>query len=221
MCDPVSIGSAAVSGLGAIIAGNEKASAERNAINARNAATRAEIDRQHGYQATTGAEFNKSVDLFNPQAVSNGLVGAQNAATTNLNANQPVDFGSIVTSRATPAAQAAQAGTVADVFGRAGQRDTAQGNLAGYGNQVFDNNLALKGAGRNIDLTASNARVSQGVGAQEADAAYNNASRQSSGIGEILSTLGGIGAGGGFNKMLNPMKLAPAVATGAPMSLLP
>ena len=72
MCDPISLGSLAVGAAGNAISGYERSQSAAAEINARNAATQAELERSRKYGQQTQASFDKSVDIYNPGAQAQG-----------------------------------------------------------------------------------------------------------------------------------------------------
>ena len=77
MCDPISLGSLAVGAAGNAISGYERSQSAAAEINARNAATQAELERSRKYGQQTQASFDKSVDIYNPGAQAQGLASSQ------------------------------------------------------------------------------------------------------------------------------------------------
>ena len=85
----------------------------------------------------------------------------------------------------------AKLGNVAD-YGA--MKDKNLGALKGYDNQMFNNKVALNNNARDIDMVGDFAKTSSGVSGIEQRAAGNNSKRTSSGIGDLLSFVGTVGA---------------------------
>lgn len=216
MCDPVTIGAAAVGAAGSMISASEANSNQSRMINARNAATQAELQRQREFQAKSSGEFNKSLEAFNPQAQADQLAQAQTSAATALTNNAPTaaNVGSITTASAPRVVAEGEASKIADVFAKTAQSSQARGKLAGWDQRAFNNNVGLNDRGRNLDMTSDFAKTSSAVSGIEQKAAYNNAYKPPSGIGDLLQFAGQVGgykAGQGWSPFAGGTPKAPAV----------
>lgn len=215
MCGPQVAAAAAAAGLSALGSYQDSREQHRNQtnmINARNAATQAELTRQTGsgnntnkmtgqpgapsYQQRAADEFNLSLDAFRPQAQADALVSGQTGAANAFLANAPTrEMVGSITSASAPRVVAAHEGNrVADAFGRLDQQNRALGDLTGWTQRAFDNNINLGRRGGNIDTISDFARNSARVNQVEQEADQNNAFRPPSGIGSIFRTLGQVGA---------------------------
>lgn len=217
MCDPVTIGSLAVGAAGSIYKGQEAANTQNDMVSARNAATQAELGRSKAYGEESRGTFDKSLNIFDPNAQATRLSTNQGAAGSFINSNgvAPANVGTISTGSAPAAVGAAETQKLGDVFSRIGMRNTAHGKLAGYDQTMFDNNVDLNNNARKIDSVGDFAKVSSGVNKTEQDNAYRNAYRNPSPIGDILQTAGQVGAFYG-GKGFSPFGGAPGGAGGAP-----
>lgn len=199
MCDPVSIGlalaGAAASTGGQLIKGHEAADNNRRQIEARNAATNAELARQKGFQDQSGGIFDGILGKFAPGAQATGLTGNQAAATTAITGNQPLNVGSILTKGAAPQAAAAEGKTVADAFNLNNARGTALGNLTGYTQQGLGDTLNLADSGRNLGVVSNLSNASASLTPLDREVASNNAYRPPSGLGDILGFVGNVASG--------------------------
>lgn len=196
MCDPVTIGSAAVAGAGSLISANEKQDSDRAQVTARNAATNAEIERQKVYGDRSRGEFDKSMTAFAPGAYEANRGAATAGIGDVLTGQTPTQaqVGGITTGNAPAIVGATEKAGLGSVFTRAAQNNTNLATLKGYDQNQFNTNLQLGQQGRNIDTIGDFSKVSAGVSKTEQDAAFNNAKKPSSGIGELLSFAGNIGA---------------------------
>lgn len=212
MCDPISIGSVALGAIGAGVNAYESNQTQHSMINARNAATMAELDRQRGYQAKSQKLFDESLNNFTPETQAKSLTDAQGASTAGYQANAPISAGSVSTGSGPKVVKTAEDKAVADAFARGSAKDAALGKLQGWDQRAFNNNVNLNDSGRNLDLNTDFAKTSAAVGGLEQDAAYRNAYRPNSGIGDILGFAGSVGAyqggKGGFGNLFKPS--APA-----------
>lgn len=194
MCDPVSIGSLAVGAAGSALNGYEQSQNAAAQINARNAATQAELQRQKGYGAQTQADFQKSLDVYAPGAQTQGLADSQGTVGDVLTRNTPANVGSITTAGAPRVVGESENSRLGDVFQTAADRNTNMAKLKGYDQQMFGNKLALGQNARDIDMTGDFAKVSSGVSGIEQRAAANNAVKPPSGLGSLLQFAGTVGA---------------------------
>lgn len=194
MCDPVSLGSLAVGAAGSAINGYEASQNAAAQINARNAATKQELERQKGYGAQTQADFQKSLDVYAPGAQTTGLSDAQGGVADVLTRNAPTNVGSITTTGAPRVVGDSENSRLADVADIGASRDANLANLKGYDQQMFGNKLTLNQNARDIDMTGDFAKTSAGVNGIEQRAAATNAAQAPSGLGSLLQFVGTVGA---------------------------
>lgn len=228
MCDPMTAAALAASAGGAVIAGNERADSLNAQVNARNAATQAELARSKVYGQESRGIFDKSVGNFTPEAQGAALSTGQQDAGKAFSANLPTNVGHITTANAPRVVGEAENTKVADTFTRLGSSAEKHGNLAGYDQQMFGNKVALADSGRHIDTIGDFAKTSAGVNQVEQRAAFNNATKPSSGIGELLQLGGQLGAyyggrGGGLptNSLFGSPSAFVGSATGPLGNTLP
>ncbi len=195
MCDPMTIGSLAVGAAGSGVNAYETNRTQKAMTNARNAATAAELERQRAFQATSGAEFDKAVGNFSADNQAQRLTNEQTRVGDAFQQNAPTAemVGSIGTTGAPRVVQAEETRTLGDSFTKGAQRNQNAAKLAGWDQRAFGNKLDLNQSGRNIDLTSDFAKTSAAVGGLEQNAAYKNAFRPNSGIGDLLSFAGQVG----------------------------
>jgi hypothetical protein len=196
MCDPVSIGAAAVSGAGSLISGQEANANAKRQQEARNAATMAELERQKVYGTQSRGEFDTSMGLYAPGAQDASLAKSQGDVGSLLASNAPTaeSVGSITTANAPKVVGNTENSKLGDVFSRIAQNNQNLGALKGYDQNTLGNKIALNATGRNIDVTGDLSKTSAGVNKMEQNAAFNNAAKPSSGIGELLSFGGNLGS---------------------------
>lgn len=196
MCDPISIGSAAVSGIGSLISGSEANANAKRQQEARNAATVAELERQKKYGAQTRGEFDNSMSLYAPGAQDASLAKSQGDVGSLLTGNAPTAdmVGGITTANAPKVVGATENSKLGDVFAGIARNNQNLGALKGYDQNTLSNKIALNNNGRNIDVYGDFSKTSAGVNKLEQNAAYNNAAKPSSGIGELLSFGGNLGS---------------------------
>lgn len=196
MCDPISLGSLAVGAAGQAVSGYENSQSQAAQINARNAATQAELARSKQYGAQSRAGFDKSVDIYSPGNQATNLAGAQSTIGDTLTGNAPTaaDVGTITTSTAPRVVGDSENHRLADVFTRSASKDANLAGLKGYDQAMFNNNVGLNSNARDIDTIGDFAKTSAGVNQIEQRAAVNNAKKPASGLGSLLSFVGTVGA---------------------------
>lgn len=199
MCDPVTLASAAVGIGGGLVNAYEQNSSLSSAINARNAATTKELDRQKVYREQSQGEFSDTLDDFSADAQEKKLADTKQSVSDAFLENAPSKESTtgFSTSNAPKVVKQSENKKLADVFQFGKDQTTALGNVAGWDQRYFDNSLNLNQSGRNLDITSDLARTSATVGGLEQDAAYKNALKPKSGLGDIMSFAGQVGAYGG------------------------
>lgn len=195
MCDPISAMAVAAGAAGSGINAYETNRTQKAMTNARNAATQAELERQRAYQAQSGAEFDKAVGNFSAENQAQRLTNEQARVGDAFAQNAPTAemVGQIGTGGAPRVVQAEETRVLGDSFTKGAERNKNAAKLAGWDQRAFGNKLDLNQSGRNLDLTADLSRTSAAVGGLEQNAAYKNAFRPNSGIGDLLQFAGQIG----------------------------
>jgi hypothetical protein len=193
MCDPLTAAAAAASAGGAFINSRESANTQTAMVNARNAATTQELGRQKVYGDESRGFFDNSLKMFSPESQTERLQAGQAGDTAAYKSNIPTDVGSITTTKAPALVGASEQGKVADVFTGLGQSAERRGALTGYDTAGRENKFGLNDNARRIDTVGDFSKVSAGVNRSEQDAAYKNAYRPNSGIGDLLSFAGQVG----------------------------
>lgn len=223
MCDPVTIGSMAVSALGAKMQSDAAAENVNNTITARNNAYSANAAIQKNIQGQATQALQQTTDKFTPANQVSTLANAQQnrvAAATNAIAAAP-------TIAPTTSPSAPQ--IVKDAYTKAGsnammkaqQTAAAEGNLAGYGDSNLQNNLSINTGQNNLQPLVDSGQHNASLLPIEMESAANNAPRASGEFGQILQAVGGAGAayaggggtlGGAINKVTSiPGKVAGAI----------
>lgn len=189
MCDPVTLGTLALSAAGAAVNGYEAHQNQVNTTNARNAATNAELARQKAYQATSAGAFNSAMGTFAPQSQATGLAGQQRTAADAFRNNAPTAamVGHIGTGSGPAITGTDESNRVASVFGANAAKDASLGALTGYTGQNLANNSNLTDLNQGLNTTANFAGQSANISQKEGAAAAGNAARTPSGLGDLLS----------------------------------
>lgn len=223
MCDPATLGSMALVAAGTAYAGHEQNQTQNNMIAARNAATQTELARNRDYQNETKTQFGDTMSLFAPAAQEQRLTGEQNRIADVFGRNAPTNVGSLTTTGAPRVVGESENKKIADVFAGGEQRNFNLAKVMGYDQSWLGNKVDVANAGRNVDMVGDFAKVSAGISKTEQEAAYRNAFKPSSGIGELMQFAGNTGAfRGGQGKPLfgAPGAAAPQVL-GMPLNIMP
>lgn len=222
MCDPVTIGSMAVSALGAKMQSDAAAQNVNNTVTARNNAYAENAAIQKNIQGQATQALTQTTDKFTPANQVSTLANAQQnrvAGATNAIAAAP-------TIAPTTSPSAPQ--IVRDAYTKAGanammkgqQTATAEGNLAGYGDSNLQNNLSINAGQNNLQPLVADGQHNASLLPIEMESAANNAPRESGQAGQILQALGGVGAayaggGGTFGSAVNKVTGAASKVSGA------
>lgn len=196
MCDPLTAASAGASAVGSALSAKDANDNQNRMIAARNAATQAELGRQTAYGDRSRAVFDKSLGVYDNQP--GNIATAQGGVQGTLDSNAPTQaqVGTITTANAPKVVGASETSKLGDVFSRAATNRQNLGALKGYDQNFFDNGLALKQGGRDIDTIGDFSKVSAGVAKTEQDVATRNAARPPGLLGQLFQTAGALGMAG-------------------------
>ena len=217
MCDPITLAGMALSAGGSLVSGREQAAAQQSAINAKNAALRAEMDRQKGFQDQAGRTFADTLGLFQPEAQVSQRADAIEARDAAVQPAVAAPIAPLPISASAPklvkdTVQASGDKATADASARA----PALAGISGFGDLFFNNDQNLAKSGAHLATTSNLSSASRGVNSVEQSVAFQNALNKQGGIGELVGLLGkGLflgGATGSFGKLFG---------AGAPQSILP
>jgi hypothetical protein len=188
--------------LGGMLRGRNQSDAEAEAIRARNAVTRAELDRQRRFGARAGGAFRDSLSGFDADTQAGRLDAGQNDAIGLLLANAPdaATVGPFGFGGSQPAVADAESKAVTDALAKGATDSTARGNLLGWGELNRENQSGLDKYGRRIDKISDFSRNSASLAELERAIAGNNTYRPPSTLADLLTfagTVGGYRAGEG------------------------
>lgn len=220
MClDPVSAAviGAVATGAGTAYNGYQQNKQQTAAVNARNAATRAELTRQHRFQDESSAQFNDALTGFDPGNQQQALQTEQATTRDAFAGNAPTAemLGSISSAGAPRVVAEGEAATTGKAMQRNASFGDALANLAGWDQRQFGNALNLNKTGREIDLTGNLSRTSAGISGLEQQVGASNAANANApnGLGDLLQFAGSVAGSGAFG--------APGMGVGGPMKLGP
>jgi hypothetical protein len=191
MCEPVTLAGAALSAAGTLYNAREQAQNQARAVNAANAATMAELERQRGFQQQADESFAQTLGMTNSQATAEQRQrGEQNRNELAARIAPNVDFTEALP-QSTPqvvrsAATTASANQAAESEARA--RNLAA--LQAYGDGSFGQMLNIgRGANQMRDINAASVG-SANLLPLERQAAARNAQKAPSMFGDVLGLAG-------------------------------
>ena len=187
MCDPVVLGSMAVSAIGSGISAMEQNKLVEKGNAASQAAYQAELQRQKGFQAEAQPILADATKAQGAEQSLGDLLGAQNS-------RQQAMTGAIEQAPQYAPPSGANEEIVRQVSKAAGEaRDNAMraGALGGWGDMGFAQALGMQGVNRNMAGIADQAGGSVRLLPMEQEAARFNATRKgTSGLGDLLQLAG-------------------------------
>lgn len=210
MCDPFTA-ALLVGGTVASVAGKSIATSESNKqmaaiVKARNKVLNDTLEKNKVYADRSRQVFDERVGDISTDA-SMDIANAQNQHASNIEANipaaAPVESGGLPAS-SPKVVKSALAKKLSDIFSESTAQAKRTGALTGYGGFFQDQAIADAGANRdvgvNADMISGNMRLMPAL----QDYAEIGATKPSSGLGQILSALGGMassaaGARGGLS----------------------
>ena len=193
MCDPVTIGGMVLSAAGSAVNGMETANNQRRQSAARSAAAAAEYERQRRFSEEGRATFDQSVRDQGPDAARTRTQEGQaqrRQALTGAVDTSPVNTGAPVEASAPNVVRSEIGRRVGDALGGARREATNLANLTGYDDGTQGGAFAMSRANNRLADTQSMAAGSAAIAPLEMEAAYNNAYRNPSGIGDLLGLAG-------------------------------
>lgn len=202
MCDPLTIGSLALSAGGAYLQSKNQAAQQAAVIEARNNAYTANNTIQQGIQKQASQVFNDTADQFSQPNQSADLSNNQNQRITAANtalANTPLSAPQ-TTGSAPSIVKDAYDKANAAALARAGQTATAQGQLEGYGDTNLQNELTTNAGQNQLQPLVSAGQGNARLLPIEMESAANNAVAKNpiSPLGGIISAIGNVGAAAGI-----------------------
>lgn len=215
MCDPLTIGSLALSAAGTAYNTNQQAKNAARAVNARNEAAQVELARQQQYQDEAGATFADTLGIFGPADQRQGTVRAEGrrVAASDAALSAAKEYKAPVSGSAPK--------IVSDTYERKGAdarteaRDAAArgARLQAPGDLMFNNRVGLNAGARGLGTVNDFSGRSAALLPFEQQAAAQNSQKAIGPFGDILKLAGSAGSlygatGGGVNGLFAPQTLA-------------
>lgn len=183
---------------GGIISNNEAQSNARAVADARNRVLQDTLRREKEIDAQNRVVLNNTIGDFNQNNQGQKQQAAETQRATEATANitpPAADVGSIpIQGNAPQIIKTTIAGQMKNAFDQSTDRAKKLAALGAYNDVFGDNNRDIGATGRNIDTGNSFARGWASLLPARQDLAGYAAYRPSSGIGQLLSGLGGLGA---------------------------
>lgn len=218
MCDPITaallIGGTVASVAGTKIATNEADQNAANMAKARNKVLEQTLARNKAYADDSREIFNKRVADVNDNGAQN-IQQSQADRTANIEANipdaAPADTAAMPSS-APAVVKSDLAKRLADVFRESTDKAKGLGALTGYGGYFQDEAIkdasANRGVGVNADSIAGNMNLLPSL----MDYAQIGANKPSSGLGQMLTALGGMASSAAGARGMGGGGMSPATA---------
>ena len=191
MCDPTIAAGMAMSGLGQAYNSRQMSKNQGRMVDARNAATAAEMARQEGYQEEGSGYFDESLANFDKSKQDIGLANQgrvrgdkieQQLSATNEYAPTTGSAPSVVNTEI--------ARKINDAMKSGKKTARSLGNMGAFGDQQFNNRMALNNTNQTLGNLSNNANRSMSLLPLEQQVAANNASKSPNMIGDLLSMAG-------------------------------
>ncbi len=209
MCDPLTValalGGTAASVVGGGMAAGEAARNNNRIAEARNKVLRDTNLRNQALGDQNRSAFAQRIAEMAPQNTSEALQAAQDTRGAAL--EQSISQPAIEPPAApdAPAVIKSELGKrLADTFAKSKDQALTMGKIGGYGVQMQDQAIADAGLGRGIntnnDFVAGNARIMPYL----QDFAEYKATKPSSGLGQIIAALGGLGVQAAGSRGMTP-----------------
>lgn len=198
MCDPVTLGIAAATGVASkLVSGSEAVNAAKREAAARNAVLQATLEKERGYAADNAGQLEGNIAHYAPGSQQAQLEGAQNGriATSTGNLTQTDPNSIPVTSDAPPAVRGEIAKRLVAAHSGVLDRAKLTGKLGGFGDTWLANNLRTSEADRNIGVTNNFANGQKAILEPMQDAAAASVYKPPSIWSTILGGASGIAAG--------------------------
>lgn len=197
--------SMALNAAGSAINASEQRKTQKRQYAAKENALRLELDRQDRFQKESALAFDDTLNNIKQNQSEQGvgdLVAKRDQALQEGIDNAPrADFSTNIDEAAPKVVKDTIAARLAEAVGKSKDEAKRLAKLRSFGDQRFENSLALSRGGADISTVGNFARQSAALNPYEQREAYNNAYKAPSGVGDLLSLagqgLGYFGASGG------------------------
>ena len=191
MCEPTIIAGMALSAAGTMYNQNQQQKNMSRGITAKNAAAEAEMIRQEGFQDEASAAFKDSQGVHDKSKQDFELEQQkqQRGAKIEKALATPNEYAPVKGS-APSVVKGEIARKINDAFKSGKKTASALGNMGAWGDQQFNNRVALSRHGGQIGEIANNARSSASLLPLEQQAAYQNAQKAPGMFGDLLKAAG-------------------------------
>ena len=191
MCDPTIAAGMAMSGLGQAYNSRQMSKNQGRMVDARNAATAAEMARQEGYQEEGSGYFDESLANFEKSKQDIGLANQGRVRGDKIEQSLSAANEYAPTTGSAPSVVNTEiARKINDAMKSGKKTARSLGNMGAFGDQQFNNKLALNNSNQNLSNLSNNANRSMGLLPLEQQVASSNASKSPNMIGDLLSMAG-------------------------------
>lgn len=191
MCDPVTAAGAALSAAGTIYNAREQAKNQARAVNASNAATMAEMERQRGFQREADESFARTLGMTGAQATGEQRQrGQENRNQLAARIAPNIDFTEALPQSTPQVVRSNIAAASANQTAESDARARALAALQSYGDGSFGQMLNIgRGANQMRDINAASTGSANLLGLDR-QAAARNAQQAPSMFGDVLGMAG-------------------------------
>ena len=180
-------------GIGGMVTANEDQKNADRIARARNQRLQAALKRNDEYARVARERFDSRTDgqAADPEGDLNAAkTGTGEAIAANIE-TPDYEAGAPISGSAPPIVRSALAKKMLDTFQQSTTQAKALGALGGYSNYWFDQGVDTTGAGRDIGIQNDFSRGNMAILPYEQDFAEVQANKPRSGLGGLLSGLGG------------------------------
>jgi hypothetical protein len=197
MCDPITaalvVASVGASVAGGGIAASESAKNNNRIVEARNKVLRETTAKNLALGDKNRAAFAQQINTMAPENTAAALAAAQADRGATLESAITPDAAEVPMAGDAPQVIKSELGKrLAETFAKSKASAGALGRFGGYGTQLQDEAIAEAGLGRGINTNNNFVRGNVGILPYLQDYAEYGASKPSSGLGQIISALGGM-----------------------------
>lgn len=180
--------------VGSMINQREQNNTLKKQYRAKENALRTELDRQNQFQKENALAFDKTFDTYKQNQSEQGMgdlvMKRDEALQRGIDEAPRADFSTNIDEAAPKVVKDTIAARLAEAVGKSKDEAKRLAKLRSFGDQRFENSLALSRGGADMATVNNFARQSSALNPYEQREAYNNAYKAPSGIGDLIGNAG-------------------------------